>query len=108
MNFDRRHKRSTRTHKLDVECLGERIAPAVSHIGLLGGVHNLGVKHMWLERHEKLLGAFEHNGGRGLAVRHHKAITVWNQIPFLNVHVMASGGSKAPAKHPILVTNPLP
>ena len=38
MTSDRRHKRSSRANKLVVECLGERIAPAVYQTGMYAPV----------------------------------------------------------------------
>jgi hypothetical protein len=38
MTFDRRHPRTVRKIRLDLERLGERIAPSVYHAAILGNV----------------------------------------------------------------------
>ena len=107
MTFDQRNKRSARTQKLDLESLGERIAPAVYHMGLIEAASNLGVRPALLRKYERLLDAFEHQEHR-LSPIGQKDITVGNQVPFLNVIVASSTRVKYPVKHPIVVTNPLP
>jgi hypothetical protein len=62
MTFNSREKRSSRTSKLNVECLGERIAPAVY---LSGMTHLLALKGGSIGQFEARLKDFQQDGGSG-------------------------------------------
>jgi hypothetical protein len=101
MTFDQRNQRSARTHKLDLESLGERIAPAVYHLGIVELAKDLGVKPAVLVKYERLFDTYLHDGGK--APVRFKDFIAGKAVPNLNV-VVESSGTKAPFKHPILVT----
>lgn len=99
MTIKRREKKSAPTRKLDLESLGERIAPAVFHMGVMGSafVHQFET-HLKSSRHDLL-----ENG----IVKRHQPIIIMNPYPSLNVLVATSHGVKAPVQRPILVTVPV-
>jgi hypothetical protein len=88
MTLDPREKRSLRTSKLDVECLGERIAPAVYQTGI---AHQLALKLGSQSQLETLLKEFEQNGD--------KAHIIVGKKMSLGMHFITSSiNHKAPVK----------
>src|SRR5262245_2089066 len=96
MKLDRRAKRSTRTRSLNVESLGERIAPAVTYIGVMGAAHNVAVYQVSEHKFEKILHFLQQHGQNANRLRHHGKF-VGN--PYLNLIVAPPVGAKFHLKH---------
>jgi hypothetical protein len=106
MATNRSDHRSARTSKFDVECLGERIAPAVYQTGLLGDVHQLVVNRGSQSQFDLLVRENQQTGERLGRVEGHGTF-IWSPFTFQNRLLSASIIVKGPVK-PVPVTPIVP
>jgi hypothetical protein len=97
MTSNQRHKRSSRTSKLDLECLGERIAPAVYQSGILGDLHHRAARRGWQSELQTLLRVNQQNAEKIGRIHGHGTIT-WNPFTLQNRSVTASIIVRGPVK----------